>query len=258
MDSPGSWSTSSPESTFAAGREDDPTPEFGLLAGPLPTDEATVEEQAFEITPIEQGIGDVSFVDRGWHDGPGSDEVALEVGEDRQAKAVEPFSVGGIAAEAREEVVRARPIPRWTALPTGMLDRQDAGVDLAPRIGREGLDEFLANEFWGAPEPANPPIELALDRQVGKETKPVRSDLLEEAVLAAPTEELADGADRQDFAVRAARLGTGTNWDDHSTLLEQIIDEHVDLQKQVFVSEHGLNSRIAVWLSPNNDKGVFP
>ena len=54
---------------------------------------------------LEQVVGDLALVHRGWHDGPGADDPAAQVRFHGEPEAVEPLRVGGVAAEPGGEVV---------------------------------------------------------------------------------------------------------------------------------------------------------
>jgi hypothetical protein len=77
-------------------------------------------------------FGNLALADRGGHDAPGPHDAAAQVGPGRQAEAVEPIGVRGIAAEPGMQAVRPGPAVR-AADPGGVLDRQGAGIDLLAR-----------------------------------------------------------------------------------------------------------------------------
>jgi hypothetical protein len=54
---------------------------------------------------FQQVDRDVALADGGGHDGPGPHDSAAQVGPDRQAEAVEPLGVRGVAAEPGGQVV---------------------------------------------------------------------------------------------------------------------------------------------------------
>ena len=128
-----------------------------------------------------------------------------EVGLDGQPEAVEPFGVRGVAAEPGGQVV-ARPGPAVRAAdPGGVLDRQRAGVDLLAVIfgqpGRQHRPQLLE----GAPQPADPPVGLALVRQPREQVRPVPGHLGQEPGLAAPAQQVPHQRDGQQLGVAAGR-----------------------------------------------------
>ena len=90
--------------------------------------------------------------------------------------------------------------------PRGVLDRQRAGIDLLAVIGRDLRDEVAAQLLERPPQPADAAVGLALVRQPGEQVRPVARDLGQEARLAAPSQQLTDLRDGQQFGVAAFRV----------------------------------------------------
>src|SRR5206468_6909027 len=106
-----------------------------------------------------------------------------QVGPESQTEAVEPVTVGGIAAEACVQVSRAIPAV-GAPYPAGVFDRQRRGVDLLPEILGDGREHLLPQQLERTPQPASPSIEFTLGRQVREQAGPLASDLRQEAAFA--------------------------------------------------------------------------
>ena len=120
-----------------------------------------------------------------------------------------------------------------------MLDRQRAGVDLLAVVFGQAGRQRRAELLERAPQPAGPPVELALVRQYREQVRPVAGHLGEEPGLAAAAQQHAHLGDRQDLRVGAAGRPPGPRRDDDGPGLDRIIDQHVDVDEQVFGWQHG-------------------
>ena len=111
----------------------------------------------------------------------------------------------GVAAEPGGQVVaRAGPAVR-AADPGGVPDRQRGGVDLLAVVvgqpGRQRGPQLLE----GSPQPADPPVGLALVRQPREQVRPVAGDLGQEPGLAAAAQQVPHQRDGQQLGVAAGR-----------------------------------------------------
>jgi len=133
----------------------------GLACGEGLAGESLVQQQvAWRRPGLQQVAADVALVDGGGHDAPGPDDAGAQVRLDGQPEAVEPFGVGGVAAEPGMQPIGSRPAVR-AADPRGVPDRQRAGIDLLAVIGRDLPGEVAAQLPGRAPQPADPPVSLA-------------------------------------------------------------------------------------------------
>lgn len=145
----------------------------------------------------------------------------------------------GVAAEPGGQVVpRARPLIR-AADPGGVLDRQRGGAGLLAVIvgqpGRQRDPELLER----APQPADPPVRLALVRQPRKQVRPVAGHLGQESGLAAPAQQVAHHRDGEQLGVGAGRRRTRPVRDGDGPGADQVVNQHVDIDEQVHGWQHG-------------------
>jgi hypothetical protein len=120
-----------------------------------------------------------------------------------------------------------------------MLHRQRAGIDLLAVIlgqpGREDGPELLER----APQPAGAEVGIALVRQDREQVAPVAGDLGQECGLAAPPEQVPDLRDRQQLGIRSGRGGSRAARDPDRPGQDQVVDQHVDVDEQLFSWHHG-------------------
>jgi hypothetical protein len=112
--------------------------------------------------------------------------------------------VRGVAAEPGGQAVSwAGPAVR-AADPGGVLDRQRGGIDLLAVIfgapGRQHGPQLLEC----APQPADPPVRLALVRQAREQVRPVAGHLGQESGFAAAAQQMPHHGDGQQLGVAAA------------------------------------------------------
>jgi hypothetical protein len=147
--------------------------------------------------------------------------------------------VGRIAAEPGGQVV-ARPGPLVRAADPGrVLHRQRAGIDLLAVILRQPGGQDGPELFERAPQPAGSPVGLALVRQDREQMPPVPGDLGQEGGLTAPAEQVADLRDRQQLGIGAGRGRARPAWDLDRPGKDQVVDQHVDVDEQLFSWQHG-------------------
>jgi hypothetical protein len=150
-----------------------------MLRGERPPPESPVGQQPCRRAALEQvGVG-LALVHGGGHDAPGPDDAATQVSPDRQAEAVGPPGVRGVAAEPRMQAPRPGPAVR-AVNPGSMADRKHRGTDLLAVIegnrGRQSLPELPGR----SPQPPDAPAGLALIQQGREQVRPVASDFSHE------------------------------------------------------------------------------
>ena len=222
------------------GRDEQGGAAGGQPGGEGPAVEALVRQQVAGPGPgFEQVFGDLAFIDRGGHDAPGADDPAAQVRLDGQPEAVEPFGVRGVAAEPGGQVVaRTGPAVR-AADPGAVLDRQRGGVDLLAVIfgqpGRQHRPQLLER----APQPADPPVRLALVRQPREQVSPVPGHLGQEPGLAAPAQQVPHQRDGQQLGVAAGRRRARPGRNRDGPAADRVIDQHVHVDEQILGWQHG-------------------
>lgn len=206
---------------------------------PWPAAETPVEQQADGwVDARQQVVGDGPLVDRVRDQRPGAHEAAAQVGAHAQAEAVEPLPVGGVAAEPGAQPARPAPAVR-AAHAAGVFDGQGGRIHLLPPVRRDGTQQALAQGLERAPQPAHPPVELALAghrREVGD---PVPPDFLEERPLAGAGEQVAHQGDREHLRIRAGERPARAGRHGHAAIGEGVIDQHVHMDEQVPERHHG-------------------
>jgi hypothetical protein len=98
-----------------------------------------------------------------------------------------------VGAQGQPLAMRSVPVPRpLRALragrpPKAALDGQRGGIHLLPGIFRQPVYQVCPQLLESAPEPADPPVKLALVRRA-----PVLADFLQESGFAGPSQDMPD------------------------------------------------------------------
>jgi hypothetical protein len=129
-----------------------------------------------------------------------------------------------------------------------VLDRQRGGIDLLAVIdgqpGRQHRPQLLER----APQPADPPVRLALVRQFREQVRPVPGHLGQEPGLAAPPQQVPDQRDGQQLRVGARWCRARPGRDGDGLGADRVIDQHVHVDEQILGWQHGRG--------PLQDKGL--
>ena len=120
-----------------------------------------------------------------------------------------------------------------------VIGREGGGVDLLAVIGRQEAGQPAAELLERAPQPADPPVGLALVRQDREQVAPVSGHLGQEPGLAAAAEQVAHYGDGQQLGVAAGRRRSWPWRDGDGPGCDQVINEYVDVGEQVFGWQHG-------------------
>jgi uncharacterized protein len=233
------------------------TPSMGL--GPGAAEEASVEQQAGRGRPREQIIRDRALVHGGRDHAPSAGQAPAEVHPQAQAEALEPRAVRGIEAEAG---VQARgPVPGvGPAHAPGMLDRQRRRVDLLPAVLRQGGHHLLSQQLAGGPQPAHPPVELALAGDVREVGPPLAPHLGHPRPLTRASQQMPHQGQCEHLGIRAHPGRTRAPRDRQLAAGHRIVDQDVDVDKQLSERHHPGRSLRArrVWTTPSVPPGAAP
>ena len=120
-----------------------------------------------------------------------------------------------------------------------MLDWQRGGIDLLAVILGQARRQRHPELLEGAPQPADPPVRLALVRQDREQVRPVAGHLGQEPGLAARPEQVAHHGDGEQLGVAAGRFGARPGRDGNGPGSDQVVDQYVDVDEQVLGWQHG-------------------
>jgi hypothetical protein len=119
-----------------------------------------------------------------------------------------------------------------------VADGQRRGIDLLAVIGRDTRGQVGAELPGRAPQPADAPVGLALVRQDREQVRPVAGHLGQEPRLAAAAQHMAHLRDGQQLGVATGGCGAWPRRDGDGTGGNRVIDQHVDVDEQVFGWQH--------------------
>jgi hypothetical protein len=126
--------------------------------------------------PLEQLIGYLPLIHGGRDNPPAPYQTPPKVGAQGQ-----PLAMGSVPVPRPLRALRAgRP-------PKAALDGQRGGIHLLPGIFRQPVYQVCPQLLESAPEPADPPVKLALVRRA-----PVLADFLQESGFAGPSQDVPD------------------------------------------------------------------
>ena len=119
-----------------------------------------------------------------------------------------------------------------------MPDRQGGGIGLLTVTGGQPGRQRHAELLECAPQPADPPVRLALVRQLREQVRPVPGYLGQEPGLAAPAQQVPHHGDGERPGVAAGRFRPRPGRDGDGPGSDQVVDQHVDVDEQVLGWQH--------------------
>jgi len=120
-----------------------------------------------------------------------------------------------------------------------VLDRQRAGINLLAVVFGQACGQRYPDLLESAPQPAGPPVGLALVRQAREQVRPVPGHLGQEGGLAAPSRQVAHHDDGEQLGIAAGRRRAWPRRDRDEPGNDQVMDQHVDIDEQVLGRQHG-------------------
>jgi len=120
-----------------------------------------------------------------------------------------------------------------------VLDRQRRGIDLLAVIGGQPGRQHGPQLLERAPQPADPPVRLALAGQAREQVRPVTGHLGQESGLAAAAQQMPHHSDGQQLSVTATGRRARPGRDGDGPGPERVINQHVDIDEQILGWQHG-------------------